>query len=41
MLDAIFGAFLEQLARVHEVASGGDLLIHPDLFAQTDFHLFC
>jgi hypothetical protein len=21
--------------------SGGGLLIHPDLFAQTDFHLFC
>lgn len=23
------------------IARGGGLLIHPDLFAQTDFHLFC
>jgi hypothetical protein len=23
------------------VTQGGGLLIHPDLFARTDFHLFC
>jgi hypothetical protein len=26
---------------LREKWSGGGLLIHPDLFAQTNFHLFC
>ena len=38
------GAFCKPLkaALVHVIEiHGGGLLIHPDLFAQTDFRLFC
>jgi hypothetical protein len=35
------GTVLTQVACVEEFIGGGGLLIHPDLFARTDFRLFC
>ena len=32
---------LTQVACAEEFIGGGGLLIHPDLFARTDFRLFC